>query len=36
MVNLSSNQAWLFVEAVEGMRKRLEVIGESPINKVRT
>jgi F420-non-reducing hydrogenase iron-sulfur subunit len=35
MVNLSSNQAWGFVEAVEGMMKRLEVIGESPINKVR-
>jgi F420-non-reducing hydrogenase iron-sulfur subunit len=36
MVNLASNQAWRFVEAVQEMEGRLERMGQSPINKVRS
>jgi F420-non-reducing hydrogenase iron-sulfur subunit len=36
MVNLASNQAWRFVEAVKEMEGRLERMGQSPINKVRS
>jgi F420-non-reducing hydrogenase iron-sulfur subunit len=36
MVNLASNQAWRFVEAVKEMEGRLERMGQSRINKVRS
>lgn len=36
MFNLASNQAWRFVEAVKEMEGRLERMGQSPINKVRS
>jgi F420-non-reducing hydrogenase iron-sulfur subunit len=36
MVNLASNQAWRFLGAVREMEERLERIGQSPINKVRS
>ncbi|HSV41904.1 MAG TPA: hydrogenase iron-sulfur subunit, partial [Methanomassiliicoccales archaeon] len=36
MCNVASNQSFRFVEIVEEMEKRLERIGPSPVNKVRS